>query len=411
MTVDPMEIHQALTAHFRGWYAQPANNVQGLHNTELDWGRIFNDQEYFMDRTAGTKVPEKYRTMAFSALRVEGTDVITEALSLEFNNTPTIDEFLDVVAHCPNTSAPGPTGLTYAMIKVWPAETQKMAYQALAAMWEDRQIPPWWKWRWLIPVPKKTDPTLADLRPLTLVETTRKIWSKLIIRRIVRAWDKADIMHNAQHGFRTAMSTMTAILQYINAAEEAQELKLPIHRSSWDMTKAFDTVSKNAMMTAWLRLGVPLDIAMWLVELDRSGITMVRTPAAKTAWKDRHYQGIQAPANLYSASMRPISPNQLLSAVLAEAFDAERGTGQCDVTSPLCWTALFDILLRMLNAVDRDPFMCRGANGRLYRAGEMAFADDMESTTATNTAMQIKAEVVSAFCLIFELSISPAKLR
>eukprot|EP01041_Mallomonas_annulata_P042177 gene42177-biopygen8671 len=138
---------------------------------------------------------------------------------------------------------------------------------------------------------------------------------------------------------------------------------------------------------------------------------MVRTPAAKKAWKDRHYQGIQTPDNLYSASMRPISPNQPLSAVLVEAFDAERGTGQGDVTSPLCWTALFDILLRMLDAADRDPFMCRGANGRLYRAGETAFADDMESTTATNTAMQIKAEVVSAFCLIFELSISPAKLR
>eukprot|EP01041_Mallomonas_annulata_P042181 gene42181-biopygen8940 len=109
--------------------------------------------------------------------------------------------------------------------------------------------------------------------------------------------------------------------------------------------------------------------------------------------------------------MRPISQNQLLSAVLVEAFDAERGTGQGDVTSPLCWTALFDILLRMLDAADRDPFMCRGANGRLYRAGETAFVDDMESTTATNMAMQIKAEVVSAFCLIFELSISPAKLR
>eukprot|EP01041_Mallomonas_annulata_P042113 gene42113-biopygen4325 len=79
--------------------------------------------------------------------------------------------------------------------------------------------------------------------------------------------------------------------------------------------------------------------------------------------------------------------------------------------SPLCWTALFDILLRMLDAADKDPFMCRGANGRLYRAGETAFADDMESTTATNMAMQIKAEVVSAFCLIFELSFSPAKLR
>eukprot|EP01041_Mallomonas_annulata_P042131 gene42131-biopygen6183 len=179
------------------------------------------------------------------------------------------------------------------------------------------------------------------------------------------------------------------------------------------MTKAFDTVSKNAMMMAWLRLGVPRDIALWLVELDRSGVAMLRTPAAKKAWKDRHYQGIQAPGNLYSDSMRPISQNQLLSAVLVEALDAERGMGPGDVTtSPLCWTALFDILLHMLDAAGRNPFMRRGANGgRLYRAGDTAFADDMESMTATNMAMQIKAEVVSAFCLIFEISISPAKFR
>eukprot|EP01041_Mallomonas_annulata_P042301 gene42301-biopygen24929 len=60
------------------------------------------------------------------------------------------------------------------------------------------------------------------------------------------------------------MSTMTATLQYINALEDARESGQPIHRSSWDMSKAFDTVSKPAMMIAWLRLGVPEQIATWL---------------------------------------------------------------------------------------------------------------------------------------------------
>eukprot|EP01036_Dinobryon_divergens_P062163 gene62163-biopygen49220 len=186
---------------------------------------------------------------------------------------------------------------------------------------------------------------------------------------------------------------------------------MPIHRSSWDMSKAFDTVSKNAMMIAWLRLGVPLDIALWLVELDRSGVTVVRTPAARRAWKDMHYQGVRAAVGRYSRNMQPMTPNALLSAILVEAFEAERGTGQGDVTSPLCWTALFDILLKMLDSIDADPFQCRGAAGVLYSAGETAFADDMESTAKTNKGMQQKADVVSAFCIIFELTISPGKLR
>eukprot|EP01034_Spumella_vulgaris_P046869 gene46869-58455_t len=173
---------------------------------------------------------------------------------------------------------------------------------------------------------------------------------------------------------------MTAILQYVNAAEEAQELKVPIHRSSWDMSKAFDTVSKNAMMISWFRLGVPIDIALWLVELDRSGVTVVRTPAARRAWKDMNYPGVKAAAGRYSRNMTPMTPNALLSAILVEAFEAERGTGQGDVTSPLCWTALSDILLKLLDNIDCEPFSCRGAEGTLYSAGETAFADDMEST-------------------------------
>eukprot|EP01041_Mallomonas_annulata_P042259 gene42259-biopygen17692 len=65
----------------------------------------------------------------------------------------------------------------------------------------------------------------------------------------------------------------------------------------------------------------------------------------------------------------------------------------------------------MLDNIDCEPFSCRGADGTLYSAGKTAFADDMESTAKPNQGMQRKADVVSAFCLIFELTISPGKLR
>eukprot|EP01036_Dinobryon_divergens_P061913 gene61913-biopygen32964 len=96
---------------------------------------------------------------------------------------------------------------------------------------------------------------------------------------------------------------------------------------------------------------------------------------------------------------------------MIDAFKAELGTGQGDVSSPMCWNALFDILLVMLEQSDQTPYYCRGATGNMYKSGETAFADDMESTSATNSGMQDKANVVSAFCLIFGLRISPSKLR
>eukprot|EP01041_Mallomonas_annulata_P013654 gene13654-biopygen6774 len=326
MIIDPVEIHTTLTEHFRSWYAAPEvpAGETNIHTTILDWTRLSTDLEYFMTLTQNTKVPDRYRRLAFEALQVDNTAGVHEPLQEVFRTVPTCEDFVTAVSNTPNQLAPGPTGLTNAMMKAWPPEAIRMAHSALAEMWAARDIPVWWKWRWLVPVPKKANPTMADL-----------------------------------------------------------ELGKPIHRSSWDMSKAFDTES----------------------------VTTVRTPHAKQIWKRSNYQGFMAQQKNFSRNMTPMTPTQLLNHKIIKAFIAELGTGQGDVLSPLCGNALFDILLVMLEKCDHLPYLCREAAGQLYDAGETAFADDMESTTATNAGMQAKANVVSAFCLIFGLKISPTKLR
>jgi len=44
--------------------------------------------------------------------------------------------------------------------------------------------------------------------------------------------------------------------------------------------KAFDSLSKRLILICWQRLGVPLEIAQWLVGLNDAGYTIVRTPYA-----------------------------------------------------------------------------------------------------------------------------------
>eukprot|EP01041_Mallomonas_annulata_P042126 gene42126-biopygen5934 len=410
LTTDPEKIHKLSTNHFKDWYAAPvlSEEEEDIHTSVLDWQKLSGDKDYFMEQTKVTKVPDKYRQLAFDALNVQGAEIVNDQLTKAFEEGPSLEDFITAISTAPKQSAPGVTGFTYAMMKAWPPEAMKLAYKALSTMWTDKYIPPWWKWRWLVPVPKKKDPGMADLRPLTLVEATRKIWSRLIIMKITRAWDNNSVLNAAQHGFRNKMSTMTATLQYINSLEDARESGQPIHRSSWDMSKAFDTVSKPAMMIAWLRLGVPEQIATWLVGLDMDGRL---TPSARRAWQQAHYQGIRAGENNYTQKMRPMTRHQLLCVHMIDAFKAELGTGQGDVSSPMCWNALFDILLVMLEHSDQTPYYCRGATGNMYKSGETAFADDMKSTSATNSGMQDKANVVSALCLIFGLRISPSKLR
>eukprot|EP01041_Mallomonas_annulata_P042116 gene42116-biopygen5038 len=212
---------------------QLAEGEEDMHTQILDWQRLSGDQEYFMELTKNTKVPDKYRQLAFEALTVQGAETVHQQLTDAFEEGPTPKEFVTAISTAPKQSAPGVSGCTYAMMKAWPPQAMKVAHKALSTMWITKEIPQWWKWRWLVP--------------------------------------------------------------YINALEDAKETGRPIHRSSWDMSKAFDTVSKPAMMIAWLRLGVPQNIADWLVGLDLQGVTIVRTPLARQAWLRVNYQGFRAP--------------------------------------------------------------------------------------------------------------------
>ena len=138
--------------------------------------------------------------------------------------------------------------------------------------------------------------------------------------------------------------------------EDAIEHDTPVHVSSWDITRAFDSVSKNIMRLAWSRLGVPDDWLEWLVAMDVNGLTVVRTPHAIKIW-DKHGMDKfttrtkhtserarleefvcpgREPRHSVDDDANPTAGSDELS---AEGFSAERGTGQGDVTSPACWGA------------------------------------------------------------------------
>ncbi len=91
---------------------------------------------------------------------------------------------MNYVDRLDSNSAPGASGLSYAMIKLWPESYLRRAYECLKAAWLDKTILPGWSTKILAPIPKKPDPSIDDLRPLMLIEVTRKIWMGLIMNKI-----------------------------------------------------------------------------------------------------------------------------------------------------------------------------------------------------------------------------------
>ena len=72
---------------------------------------------------------------------------------------------------------------------------------------------------------------------------------------------------------------------HINGPEDAEEMGHDLHRTSYDLKRAFDCVSKPVILLAWQRLGVPADVARWLTMMDIGGTTVVKTPYAQYLWQ------------------------------------------------------------------------------------------------------------------------------
>ena len=293
-TDSPEEVHHEATEGLEKWFGSPEEHRRGIHANE-DWERALMDKQHFLNETEYTGVPVGLREIIHDALaNVDERDSAEEKMTETFQEAPTFEEWQEAIRSSHNNSSGGVSGCSYNQLKHWPIELSQDVYSTLVDCWTDKAIPPGWKWRWLVPIPKKAAdiPSIKDLRPLILVEAVRKIWSRLVIQKMKEVWQEIPLLNNAQHGYTAHRSTMTASLLHINLLEDAIDRNLELHTTSYDLSKAFDSVSKNLMRLAWRRLGVPKDVAEWLVEMDINGVTIVRTPFAAEQWNKHGYHSV-----------------------------------------------------------------------------------------------------------------------
>ncbi len=383
---DGERIASLVTAFFAKWFSRLPDEKERdrklaecvLNEDKLSWDSLM----------AATMIPGEVGDTLWLAFqpRPLSSEGLIEAADLA-DYVPSLYEFKKYIDTLNPRSAPGFSGLSYLMVKLWPDAMVERAYDCLRDAWKNKVGLEGWGTRLLAPIPKKPDPELKDLRPLMLVEVMRKIWVGLVTNRISAFWDKFGLVNPSQHAYLRNRGTHTAIPQLINAMETAKEYNTDIFISSWDMSKAFDNLSREMILLSLRRLHVPLVIAEYLISLDVDGKVLVRTP-----WLlDR---------------LREKDP----SFSKGEFFITEKGVGQGDIPSPLLWVAAFDIPLVALAAVPSDfktqDIACNASN-----CVDIAYADDLVSIVASTDVLQSKADVMSAWCLLSNVKMNTTKLR
>ena len=94
--------------------------------------------------------------------------------------------------------------------------------------------------------------------------------------------------------------------------------------SSSDIKRAYDSPYKTDIKLEWIRLGILPYIAEYLISIDSEGETLIRTPAAYTAWAKK---------------LRKSMPPTVIDEELPEPFKAEQGAHQGAVLSPITYSS------------------------------------------------------------------------
>jgi hypothetical protein len=72
------------------------------------------------------------------------------------------------------------------MLSLLPEEAMSDLFKHMERIWGAKHVPEFWKLKGLIGLPKTEVVTgVNDLRPIGLIETTRKLWTTIVTRRIL----------------------------------------------------------------------------------------------------------------------------------------------------------------------------------------------------------------------------------
>ena len=163
-----------------------------------------------------------------------------------------------------NKSA-GPDGITTRLLKTCKEALVKPLTIIFKRSLETGIVPIAWKEANVSPLFKKgvkTNP--LNYRPVSLTSVVGKIFETLIRDALVSHATENAIIKIQQHGFMKKKSTLTNLLEYLEALTKANDKHIPVDINYLDCRKAFDTVPHLRLIEKLKTLGVQGNIIEWI---------------------------------------------------------------------------------------------------------------------------------------------------
>jgi ribonuclease HI/endonuclease/exonuclease/phosphatase family metal-dependent hydrolase len=239
-------------------------------------------------------------------------DYIDPAWFENLSKQPSEIELDCVLKELPNSKAPGPSGITYEMIKNLGRRGKDILNKLFHICILKSNIPEGWKKSSIYPIPKKEgwEVRLHNTRPIVLMETIRKCFTKIITNRLSTACKDHQVLRGPNYAGLPGESTQEPIQLLNSICEEAREEKKELWILLQDTAKAFDTVNLEMLEKALQRIKIPTNITHLIIAL----------------FKDRQFRTITEFG-------------------LTDVITAGDGIDQGETISPLLWRIFYDPLL------------------------------------------------------------------
>ena len=305
---------------------------------------------------------------------------------------PSGEELTHALRHLKNGKAGGMSQIVPELLKAGVPVLHPLLLDLLQSVWSEGYVPQDWRDAVLIPIPKKGDLSRCDnWRGIALLEVVGKLVARVVQNRLqVLAEDE---LPESQCGFRRNRGCADAIFSVRQLVEKSYEHRSKLFCVFVDLRKAYDSVPREALWQALLRLGVP--------------------PQAVALVKSFHTDML--------ASVR-------VAGGCTDPISVQNGLRQGCVMAPVLFNLYFGLVMERWRSVLRErgiessvdfSFLISGqlfprAAGRRRQsqtghADDFEFADDAVLLATTHAAADLS---LSAFCDVassFGLTVSMTK--
>ena len=162
------------------------------------------------------------------------------------------------------SSAPGPDGVHPVVLRNCATSLSKPLTQIFRDSLKTGCVPRDWRRANVTPIFKKgcrTNP--LNYRPISLTSVPCKIMERIVRKHLICHLEASNVLSKHQHGFRSGMSCLTQLLEYLSELENAMDDGDSIDTVYLDCSKAFDSVPHRHLLAKLQAAGIEGEVLRW----------------------------------------------------------------------------------------------------------------------------------------------------